>query len=164
MATESIHEQIVVALRTLLAGIVSDAGVTYWYTPDLVERAADFYEACLNEGLTTIYCLSPDDEDDSFRDSARSVKSVMKVDLVVATRFLGPENPLDQPDPDRWKLQSRLIHDAKKKIRSDYRLGGLCLWMEIPTTDRSAERTYKEGWAIARMRIHIHYQYADTVP
>lgn len=160
---ESIHEQLVAALKTLLEGIVGDGGVTYWRTPKVL-RAADFYAGCLDESQETIYCLSPDSEDDVFRDSGREIKSVAMVDLALAARFAAAENPLEQPDPDRWKLQNRLVHDAKKKIRSDYRLGGLCLWIEIPTTDRSAERTFYAGWAIAFLRLHIFYRYADTVP
>lgn len=161
---ESIHEQIVVALKTLFEGIVGDGGATYWYTPTRVVRAAAFQGGLLDDSLSTIYCLSPADEDDEFRDSNREIKSIMRVDLAVATRYTDMENPLDPPDPDRWKVQNRIIRDAKKRIRSDYRLGGLCLWIEIPTTERGAEQTFEEGWALAFLRLLIFYRYADTAP
>lgn len=162
--SESIHEQIVVALQTLFGGIVGDGGAAYWYTPTRVVRAAAFHSGLLDDSLSTIYCLSPADEDDEFRDSNREVKTIMRVDLALATRFTEMENPLEPTDPDRWKVQNRLIRDAKKRIRSDYRLGGLCLWIEIPTTERGAEQTFEEGWALAFLRLLIFYRYADTAP
>jgi hypothetical protein len=162
---ESNHEQIVAALRTLLQGIVADGGVTAWYTPDRVLRVPAFTESCLDSSLATIYCLSPADEDDEFRDSNRSVRSEMRVDLTVASQFTPSEDPFDQPDPDQWKIQSRLVRDVKKRIRSDYRLGGLCLWIDIPSTEYGAEQTDTlRDWAIAFLRLVIHYHYADTAP
>lgn len=164
---ESIHEQIVAALKTLLEGIVGDGGATYWYTPDRVLRRPAFTENILDSSLTTIYCLSPADEDDVFRDSNREIRSAMRVTLTVASQFTPPSeaDPFDQPDPDQWKVQSRLVRDVKKRIRSDYRLGGLCLWVEIPITELGAEQTdILQGWALAFMNLVINYRYADTAP
>jgi hypothetical protein len=166
---ESVHEQVLAALQAHLAGIVGDGGATYWYTPDRVLRPAAFHGACLDPSLTTIYSLSPVRVEDKPVNISIGMEAVLTVDLAVATRFTpdAGENPLQQTEPFRWTIQSRLERDAKKRLRSNYNLLGVSgahRFTAVPVTDYAPDLTYLEGWALVFLRVQLRYTYPDTTP
>ena len=58
---ESFLERAAEGVKASLAAIVSDGGANYWYTPDRVLRAPEFYGGCLpaDPTLSVIYTVSP---------------------------------------------------------------------------------------------------------
>ena len=161
---EARHEQIIVALKAALAGIVADGGTTYWYTPDRVLRAPAFSQMCLDSSLDTIYVLSPVDVADERADSC-SAKALVRVDLTAVRRFNpSTENPYTQEAPIRWTIQTRLERDIKKLIRTDETLGGLSQEVRVPLTSYAPEETYFEGWACIFMRLEIKWHYPKATP
>lgn len=164
---ESVHEQLVAALQTDLSDIVGDGGANYFYTPDRVLRQPAFHGGCLDPSLTTIYVLSPGAVDDVLAHSTIGIRAALTVDVAIATRFqAGTEDPFNEPTPSRWTVQTRLEHDAKKRIRADYKLGrpDLGCFVEIQHTEYVAHQTYLDGWALVFMRLVVHYIYTDTAP
>jgi hypothetical protein len=167
---ESLPEQIVEAIRARLAAIVGDAGATFWYTPT-VRRVRAIESTCLDNtfadpvsGKTTLYLLTPDDEED-LEEPAHTVEAVMFVDLVVAREIDKVDHPLKTPVEGLPEtIQNRLIRDAKKKLRQDVTLGGLVDNVEFRRTERSAEETFIAGWAVAAMRLQISYSYFQDAP
>jgi hypothetical protein len=164
---ESIHEQVIAALKTHLEGIVGDAGATYWYTPDRVLRPAAFHGACLDSSLTTIYSVSPVRVEEKPVNISIGMEAILTVDLAVATRFTGVDNPFQQEAPIRWTVQTRLERDAKKRLRANYNLlggSGAHRFTAIPVTDYAPDLTYLEGWACVFLRVQLRYTYPDTTP
>jgi hypothetical protein len=162
--SESISERIAAALQARLAGIVGDGGVTYWYTPDRVLRVPAFYGDCLTNTLSTIYSVSPDQEEDTYL-SFSAVNTVVKLDLAAA-RAHRPhtEQPLSANTPIRWTVQNRLVQDLRKCLRGDKTLGGLAYDLRIPFVELSAEETYLEGWATVFLRLEVAYAHEDAQP
>lgn len=159
---ESKHEQVILALKAALEGIVADGGVSYWYSPDRVLRWPVCDAKCQDASLDTIYVLSQSDVDDEQADSC-SARALVRVDLTVIHKYEGIENPFLQADPIRETVQSRLERDVKKKVRADTTLGGLALDVRIPVTTYGPE-TYWQGWAGVIMRLEIKYHYPKATP
>lgn len=174
-------EQILEALKAQLQGIVGDGGSTFWWTPTAVVRG-DFDDDVLDASLGSeaeppvIYLLSLDDqldEDETFQ----ATRCELHVDLLVARRFTpATENPhevevLAATDPTmrRQTVQNRLVADAKRALRGNFKLTsvaapeGLSLHIRIPLTEKGAQDTYTVGWAIAFLRLEVLFDGADQV-
>jgi hypothetical protein len=166
---ESKHEQIEEAIKSRLASIVGDSGVNWWFTPDRVIRYPAFTEQCLDTSLTTVYVLSPDEEEDAEASTGTAatgggIRAQARLDLVLATRYQGSEHPFQAEAPLRATLQNRMARDVKKKLREDITLGGgLARNLDFILTDRGAE-THHPGWAIVAMRLLVTYWYQALVP
>lgn len=168
---ESKAEQIVAALRTALAAISGDSGTTYWYSVDRCIRAAAWESRCLDESLATdavIYVLIPDTRE-TIRHTIGGAatghkRSILNVDLVVARRFRGTDDPYNAPTPSRWTIQERLLRDALTAIEADESLGSLALCIDTPTASLAADETWIEGWAVAFQRLAIMYDYTAGTP
>lgn len=167
-------EQLLAAAKTQLEGIVGDAGVNYWYTVHKVVRAPAFNALCLDSSVgspATIYVLSPGSEEALSPFTFGREGSVANIDLTVVQRFEAPtENPFTPPDPDRWKVQTRLARDAEKRLRDAasttrwYQAGDLATDIEIVAKDFDVEDTFIEGWAVAFLRVAVLYSYPETTP
>ncbi len=163
-AVESKHEQIIQAIATRLRGIVGDAGVSYWYTPDVVIIPADFEPEVLNSTYQTIYALIADYEDKrpvTFTET----ESDAYMDLVVLRQFERvASSPFVSDPPTPATVQNRLLKDAEKRLRGDRTLGGLAVDMSISRADRAAEKTAVGGWAVGMLRLAVNYTYSDEAP
>lgn len=159
---ESRHEQIILALKAALEGIVADGGVSYWYSPDAVLRWPVCDASCQDSSLDTIFVLSPSDVDDEQADSC-SARALLRLDLTALHKFEGIENPFQQEAPIRETVQNRLERDVKKLLRTDTTLGGLALDVRIPVTSYGPE-TYWQGWAGVILRLEIKYHYPKVLP
>jgi hypothetical protein len=166
---ESKHEQIVAALVTLLDGITSDAGTTYWYTPNVTRVAGVTPDLLMPEkasGTASICAvIAPGrvGEEESTHESTERAR----VQLVLL-KLWNPsiERPFVTPDPDRLKLQNRLVQDVQKKLNTDLTLGGLVdnLTEGEWQIDTSAENTFVEGWACVFLEHTILYSYDKATP
>ena len=163
---DSTHQQVWDALKSLLAGIVSDGGTTYWYTPEAVVEFPAFSEQCLNTEKTVVYVLAPDEESedvDGF--TYQRTRVTEQIRLTVAQKFApDTENPFDPPSPNRLEVMDRMLRDAEKKLNSDWTLAGLALRVAVVRRDRSAARTYFQGWAVAHLTLRAEYEYDDDAP
>lgn len=168
-------ERVSVALRDLLRGIEADGGVTAHYTPSAVVRAEAFSEELLDtsiDGDQVIVCISPEDTEDD--ESTYSDTSSQKVFHVTAAKIHNPAvvKPLDPSwdngeYPIRETVQNRLEADLKNRLRGDRTLvsdedpNGLSLHISVPLTEKGAEDTYHEGWAIVFCRVEVLCDHGD---
>jgi hypothetical protein len=159
------HSQMMTRLKALLEAIASDGGTTYWYTPQAVIEFPSFTAECLNAGdRDVIYCLSPGKTDIDPFTYTRTL-AVAEVRLAMAKRVpTGTENPYSPWPTPRIEEQHRLIEDATAAINSDWDLGANVLRVDIVEEDRSAEETYYDGWAVARLGLRVQYEYDDDEP
>jgi len=167
---ESIAEGVVEAIRTRLEGIAEDNGATYWFTPDRVIRTPTLTEQCLDASLSTIYALIPDEEE-KVEEASLTLHGDMRLDLALATRFApASENPLNPPDPDRWKLQNRMARDVQRRLLDDSTtplswFGALGVEnLEVLIIDRTPEHTFLQGWALVFLRIVVRYSHLVSAP
>jgi len=163
---ESIHEQVVAAIKTSLAAIVADGGSTYWYTPSAVVRYGGFSMECLSEtkGSTIIVLIPGEEERVPFAMGGRWQARCM-LDIAAATQFAPvTEDPFNPPSPDRWQVQNRLARDIEKKLLAGATVGGLAIDTEVQVVDRDPEDTYVERWAVVFLRVLVIYEYTETAP
>jgi hypothetical protein len=164
---ESVHEQIVAALVTLLDGITSDGGTTYWYTPNVARVPGMTPDLLMPEkasGSQSICAVIPEDEDVE-EESTHEITKWARYNLALL-KLWNPsvERPFVTPDPDRLKTQNRLAQDAEKAIYADLTLGGLCSNCKVVMVDRASERTFVEGWACVFVRLLILYSHDKATP
>lgn len=155
---ESRHEQVVQALQAWLQGITADGGASYWLSPERVIRAPTFHAGCVDPTLETIYILSPEDVVDEWRDFC-TWRSTLPVNLTAITKFDAVADPFAQPTPGRWTLQTRLEHDAKRRILGSPAFVeslGFTVQADIPLTVYSPE-TYWDGWAGVFLRLLFRF-------
>jgi hypothetical protein len=167
---ESKAEQIAEAIKTRLEGIAEDGGVTYWFSPDLVLRAPGFTRDCLDSSRSTIYTLVPIDEQ-VIEQTSGEIQRELVIAIALATKFSpASENPLNPPDPDRWKLQNRMVQDVLKRLLDDSTppfswFGSIGVEnLEVLLIDMTAENTYELGWAIVLLRIVVKYAHLVGEP
>jgi hypothetical protein len=167
---ESKAEQIVAAIVTRLEGIAEDNGVTYWLTPDRVLRAPGFTRDCLDSSLATIYTAVPVD-DQVIEHTSGEVQRELVLAIALATKYTpSSESPLNPPDPDRWKLQNRMVQDVLKRLLDDSTVpfnwfGAIGVEnLEVLLIDMTAENTYEIGWAIVLLRIVVKYAHPAGEP
>lgn len=165
---ESKQEQIIAGLVTLFDAIASDAGTTYWYTPN-VTRLPGIQPNILKPGKASgsesILAIIPVDTRGN-EESTHEVTKTTQVDLALLKLWApSAEVPFNTPSPDRMKLQHRLLQDAEKAVLADVRLGGLVdnLYMDW-FVDQTAENTYVPGWAVAFVRMTILYHHDKASP
>ena len=165
---ESKQEQIIAGLVTLFDAITSDSGATYWYTPNVVRLPGISTNILKPENVgesDSILAIIPVDTRGN-EESTHEVTKTTQVDLVLL-RLWEPsaEVPFDTPDPDRMKLQHRLLQDAEKAVLADVRLGGLVdnLYMDW-FVDQTAENTYVPKWAAVFVRMTILYHHDKATP
>lgn len=173
MASESIHEQIAAALRTLLAGIT---GSSYWYdlsdtTKNQVVRTTFFEDADLKEEYDHIILIRPGDE--TIRElstgdasSGGGLRGEMEVFILVAHRFeTASENPFEEATPTRWTIADRAVFDILRKLflGPGVTLSGVAVNVaEQPILIDRAR--YLPKWAIAELRLLISYDSMATSP
>jgi len=165
---ESIHEQIVVALRSSLAAITSDGGTTYWYTPAAVVRTLWFApdEAVLKPGLGgPIYAIRPGEETHE-EGTTGSSKGFMDLFVLVATPYTDSDTPHNPATVMRWTVVNRMVRDVLRKMLVDVQLvsaGGAVenVFANPVTVDRDR---FVEGWAIAEIHFTIVYAYRNSTP
>lgn len=170
---ESIAEGIVEAIRTRIEGIAEDNGVNYWFewrairTPTLTEQCLD---ASLSAGAAALCALIPDEEE-KVEEASLTLHGDMRLDLALATRFApASENPLNPPDPDRWKLQNRMARDVQRRLLDDSTtplswFGVLGVEnLEVLIIDRTPEHTFLQGWALVFLRIVVRYSHLVSAP
>lgn len=168
---EPTAERIAQALVDLLAGIVGDDGVSYWYTPGAVRLVDALGAAVLDDtfadastGKATIYALEPD----NIRTEAETTHEIDAAStylLLVAHQIDQADHAMKAPAGDtRHTVQGRIDSDVRKKIHSDPTLGGLCHYVEILETERSPRDLFVEGWAAVMFRVSLHYSYWKSQP
>lgn len=164
--SESRAEQAIEALRSQISSsIVGDGGTTYWLTPSLVVRVPGFTEECLAADLTTVITLSPDAPDQVEGLTFTTMKGQLLVHVACATQFTAAEVDMLHPATvHREILQDRLLQDLEKAVGASNTLGGKCLWARLVERDKSAQRTFALGWAVAYASVLIEYAYPEGQP
>jgi hypothetical protein len=164
--SESHAEQAIEALRSQIsASIVGDEGTTYWLTPAIVARVPGFSDECLDASHTTIITMSPDAPDQVEGLTFTTMKGQILVHIAAATQFTTAEaGALHPAEAHREILQDRLLQDLEKAVGSSNTLGGLCLWARIVERDKSPQRTFALGWAVAYASVLIEYAYTEGQP
>lgn len=175
---EPLAERVSLALRDLLRGIEADGGVTRHYTPTAVVRAEAFTTELLDSSLDgdqVVICISPEDTEDE--EATFTDTQTVKVFHVTAAKVHTPAvtNPLDPAydngeHPIRETVQSRLEADIKNTLRdvanrkliSDDDPAGLAIHTQVPLTEKGAEDTWHESWAIVFMRVEVQCIVGDT--
>ncbi len=168
---EPIHEQIMAAIKTLLAGIVGTGGAPYWYTPSAVIRAPSFHGGCLDTAQDVIYVIVPD-RTLRRKESTRTLLGQIEFDVVAVKRLptsYADQNPFAAAAGTiRETYQARLAADVERKLIADPALASLqglgVSRLEITSDDRSAEDTALEGWACAFLRTACEYRYGFATP
>lgn len=155
---EPLAEQIVQAVETSLEGIVSDAGVTYWYTPDSVVRASFNTQVNLDEFQGHLYIVRPGSSQERLRTTAGGFEAELELFVTCARKDLNLSSNPHQQDPavdSVWLVQERMLEDVKKKLRADIRGWGLgVVSLECPDQDKDA---HVEGWALAHLLVLIRF-------
>lgn len=164
------------ALRTSLAAIVSDAGVTYWYTPGAVVRVGWWTPKLLQTAISgPIYALRVGDEtysENSSGDALGEVKVGIEVFLLVAKLFTEADNPHSQPTITREQVVSRMCADVIRKLLVDVQLLSVT---DLAAAGGSVENVFDEGlvvdrdrveagWALAEIRFVVGYRFTAGAP
>ncbi len=170
---ESTRDQIIDAILALFRTIEADRGVTFWYTPGLVKEVEGFTSACLDDsfanvsddGKATLYLLTPDEEE-TVEETSGTIEAHMRLDLLVARQVNAVDHPLKDPEGGNVrKIQDRLSRDAKKLIHTNSDLGGMVINLEVLRTEYAAEEVGAGGaWAMALLRLQVHYEYWKANP
>jgi hypothetical protein len=168
---EPIHEQVMAAVRTLLAGIVGTGGSPYWYTPNAVIRSPSFHGGCLHPTHDVVYVIVPD-RTLRRKESTRTLLGQIEFDVVALKRLptgYADQNPFAAAAGTiRETYQARLAADVEARLIADPTLAsfqGLGVTkLEITSDDRSAEDTALEGWACAFLRASCEYRYGFLTP
>lgn len=156
------HARIVDAILARLAGIVSDAGVTYWYAPNLVAAVHHFEDAYLDPKHDVSYLLMDLDETHAEEATGMRGSAVAEFLLLVAKRFAPPMEQAGGADTRlRMRIVDRLVRDALRVLLLEPTLGGLTtnLMTDGMVVDRSL--VFK-GWALAEIRFAVPYSYTWT--
>ena len=167
---ESNHELIAEAVRSSLAAINGDSGLTYWFTPGAVVRTLWFEETGPNSVLDSsitgpIYAIRPGEEDHT-EGTTQEIDAAMDLFILVAAPFGTPDSPFEPANPSRWTVINRMVRDVLRKLLQDVQLlsigGAVENVMATPTiVDRDR---FVEGWAIAEIHLRISYSYVGGVP
>lgn len=163
--------QIVEQAKTALAAIAGDAGVTYWNSFNAANaRVVTFHEPtepCFDTSLDLVCVLSPGEET-TLPLTFGELQGELPVDIMAGVK-VDETGPYQQPDPTRWELQRRLVHDIEKKLATTFppkgtTLASLVHQMEITDVDTTGEGVYTPGWALAYVRAVFRYSYEDAAP
>lgn len=160
---ESIIEQAAQQLRTDLAAIVSDSGITYWYTPDKVWLVTFFEDRFLDTSRDHIIMIRPGDELHEEQTSQR-VRATQEFYILIAKRHTpSTELPETADTPTRWTVINRCVRDVMRALWADPQLNGLVenLAVEPVVVDRAR---LVEGWALAEIRLVAAYSYTKGAP
>lgn len=148
------------AILTSLAAIVGDGGTNYWYTPPSgsVIRYHDFTSQVLDDSLGQVYCLVPDRVEREPHTNKHMLARA-HFDLVMAKRVEAPDHPFSPPSTTRQQIQTRMAHDASKKLLGgDHTLGlARVITVDIPSVELGPEDTWTAAWAIAVLRLSVEY-------
>jgi len=164
-ATDSYYHAAVAALVTALDAIeAEDTGDNLDnYTVQACVVQADFFDDSpqttkVVAGSQSLVIVIPDEEEAVERVSKGVVK-VAHVDVAALTPFKpSSERPWAQPSLTRATIQDRLVLDVERAVYADVTLGGTVENCEIILRDRSADRTYIEGWACVFMRVRLQWE------
>lgn len=161
---ESIHEQAMVAIKATVEAITADSGATYWYKPDVVERAATVEDMrLLNDRFDTIYILAPDEEVPP-EVPGKEVDERYTFDFLLARKHLNSDEPYSQDAPIRWTIQTRLSRDFKKALWADITLGGIVDNVNITRVSFRSEETHVEKWAVVIGQAEIVSLHSAATP
>jgi hypothetical protein len=168
---EPVHEQIMAAVRNLLAGVVGNGGDPYWYTPDAVIRSPSFHGGCLHPTHGVVYVIVPD-RTLRRKEATRTLLGQIEFDVVALKRLpqgYADQNPFSAAGGTiRETYQARLAADVERRLIADPGLTsfqGLGVSrLEVTSDDRSAEETAIEGWSCAFLRLVCEYRYGFQAP
>ncbi len=160
---ESLPEQIIVALKTRFAGILSDGGTNYWFTPDKVVRVpgwAAWENDWFDKQYNTLYFLKAGMRTTS-EDAVKGLENHMDVWLIAGTKY-NPDvlNPIvldGEGSPLGDTLSNRLQRDIETSLRQDIQLGLSAFVVNTEITDWNPMTPYLEGWALVEARFRIWY-------
>jgi hypothetical protein len=155
-AQDTAVEALVTRLRTIEGG----AG-GYAYTPTKVQRVDVYEDHCFDSSLDVIYLIRPGQERRNTVDSGNS-RGDLEVFILVAKRHGdASETPFQQSSPSRWQVAGEMVSDVVQRLGEDNTLGapGTVIDCIRGGIDVDYERDYP-NWAIAEIRIQLHYHYA----
>lgn len=163
---ESRHEQIAVALRDHLAGIIADGGANFWYTPAAVGRCLAWDDSFLDASLDYMLFLKPGLE--THREEATKQVRAEAEMLVLIARKVAPvtERPFVEEEPSRWTIVDRCVRDVLKKLwdwTSNEDLATLIINIATEGVVVNRDDT-AAGWALGELRFVVDYQYQKVYP
>lgn len=169
---ESRHEQIAVALVSVLKGI--EAGANYHYQPERVIRTTFFtdqpFDKSIGGDASSFYLLRPGDEE--FREEGTgsaadggAMHAEAEFFLVLARAHpAATENPYLEEAPTRWQVCNRMVRDVIKALFANVNLG-LAFVENIITDSLVVDRArYMNGWAVVELRFVVQYNFLAGTP
>jgi len=163
-ASEPVAERIAVKLQETLAAIVSDAGVTYWYTPGVVIRCDYFEDAPPNSAYDVIYQLRPEDRTRRSVATGASYERSATWLLTLAAKDLRPtSDPYreDSSQPLPETVKARLLADAQTAFGSQPWTAWAGLGVHsvvIAAETLVGGETAWEGWHVANAQIQVAWR------
>jgi hypothetical protein len=144
MATEPVREQILAAVRTRLAAIVT--GATYWYTP--VEVARDWKNFDEAPGFPFYGVIEGQEVTEAF--AYKQIRATLRVILIGWVR----------DDQNRRIVLNRAVADVQRAVFSEESWGGLALETK-PVSIRSDEAALvAKPYAYFEVEMDVVYVHA----
>jgi len=155
------HETAVEALRAFLAAINTNDG--YSYTPGAVVRINVFPDQIsLDSSLQTIYLIRPGEEVQELKDSGNTAVH-LEIFILVVGRFLEPTDNPHEAEQLRWQMAADMVHDVLQKLGTDNRLGAPSVVIDCARGGyRTDYERYLHGWALAEIRMVLHFHRATA--
>lgn len=158
---ESLHTQVVAGLKTSLAGIVANGGVSYHYTPAAVASVLWWdEEEQFDETLGgPIYLIRPGEERVLEADP-QVTKFLAEIFILLAQPFTTPDTAHEPAAIPRAVVQDRMIRDVLRKLLADPQLVSVGGAVENVIADELVvdRDRWVEGWAVAELRTVVQYR------
>lgn len=91
-----------------------------------------------------------------------------RIDVALAARLEGDDDPFAAPNPSRQTLQSRMAQDVEKVLMLDPALNAFAglevVDLRIVSEDRGPEATWDPVWAVVILRVAVTYRYRPDAP
>lgn len=167
---ESIHWQIVEAIRAKLAAIAGDGGATYWYTPTHVLRVSSWERMLADSSLEQILALRAQEETHGEEGTGSlstggSVRTRAELTLLMLRRDeRDTTNPFEEASPTREQIVDRMVRDVLRALWDDVTLGGLAINVVAGSFIVDRDVAVEGKWAVAEARFAVDYDYLAKTP
>lgn len=162
-------EQIVAALTERFRGIVGDAGETFWYTPEHVQRVDDFAMPYLTPPdlkAETVYLVRKGDCQPVLGTTGTNRKR-LEVWVLLARR----RDPRESAAPSKIlgdlpsTVQERLLADLTKRVQQDINLQAAGLnFVSLVEITRENRGFDIQGWTVAEVLLTVAFWHPRAQP
>lgn len=167
---ESLHTQILEAVKTVLKGIVEDAGESYWYTPTAV-IACEAWDGVPDPSVGDQVLAIRAGEERHTEETSGTVKAEAEVFILAIRKSDSADlSPYSGDTSTRLREKDRMVRDVLRALwanptlkigTADALVNNVCQDSLFVNRDMFVEG---DAWVVAEMRFTVVYTYPKATP